>query len=179
MILKNDWLWDRKITVDKARAMLKDPKNSHFLSISATLLARKNTPKEVFRYYLKPLDFVQNWQRIKRQMRKDEWNNPRIEYWQAIYEMLKEKYKKRGISLKKEAIATGKQDIFCKTIANKIKSARKEKGLTQSELANKLRVSQQIISRIEAGRENVSLVTLKKLADAMDVELKVDIVRKR
>ena len=174
MMLRNDWLWDRKMTVNQARSVLKNPQGEHFLSIAAILFARKNTPREVFKYYLKPLDFLQNWQKIKRQMRKDEWNSPRIEYWQAIYEVIKEKYDKKGVSFKKETVALGKQDSFYKSIADKIKSARAGKGLTQGELAGKLKISQQIISRIEKGRENISLGTFKKIADALGVIIDVN-----
>ena len=175
MNLERDWLWDKKISVEKARTVLKSPDNRHFLSLAAALLSRKNTPKEVFKYYLKPVVFVQNWQRIKRQMRKDSWNDPRIEYWQAIYEAVKEKYEKRGLSFKKEAVTAGKQDAFCKTVADKIKIVRRQKGFTQTALARKLKVSQQVISRIEKGGENISLSTFKRVADALGATIDVNV----
>lgn len=175
MTLKSGWLWDRKITVDQARGILKDPANSRFLPLAATLLARKNTPKEVFKYYIRPLDFLKYWQRIKRMMRRDDWNNPRIIYWQAMYEVLKEKYEKKGLQPKKEPAALDKEDVFCKAIADKIRLVRKAKGLTQSELAHKLKVSQQAISRIESGRENVSLATLKRIVDALGAQIEMSI----
>lgn len=175
MNLMQDWLWDRKVTVKKARFILKNPRNEHFLSLAALLLARKNTPQEVFKGYLKPLDFLENWNRIKRQMRKDAWNNPRIEFWEAIYQKLKEKYKKRGVTIHKQISIARPQDEFCKSIADKIRQAREEKKLTQSELAGKLKVSQQIISRIEKGRENISLLTLKKIVGGLGAGLRVEI----
>jgi DNA-binding XRE family transcriptional regulator len=172
---KQDWLWDRKITVKKAKAILSDPKNEHFISLSSLLLSRKNTPKEVFENYLRPREFLINWNRIKRQMRKDSWNNPRIEFWQAIYETVKKKYEKRGIHIPKEVSLAKPQDEFCKIIADKIKVVRIQKGLTQTSLARKLKVSQQMISRIEQGRENVSLLTLKKIVDCLGANLELDI----
>lgn len=178
MILERDWLWDRKISPDKAKKILKDSINSHFLSLASLLLSRKNSPKEVFRAYLKPQVFLQNWQRIKRQMRKDNWNNPRIEFWQAVYEKLKEKYRENGIALTKE-ISKKPQDEFTQMIANKIKVIRKQKKLTQSALAKRLRVSQQVISRIEQGRENVSLLTLKKIVECLDANLYLEISDKK
>lgn len=65
---------------------------------------------------------------------------------------------------------------FCKVIAEKIKSARKQKGLTQEQLARKLHISQQVISRIEKGGENISLLTLKKIADGLgaDIQIKIE-----
>lgn len=171
MTPQRDWLWDRKISIKKARAILKNPKDVRFLSLAALLLSRKNTPKEVFRFYIKQIDFLWNWNAIKRQMRKDRWNDPRIEFWQAIYEAVKEKHEKEGKLIKKEKPPIVKlENEFYKTIADKIKIARKQKDLSQSALARKLGVSQQFISRIEKGKENISLGTLKKILDAIGAQ---------
>ena len=175
MSLERDWLWDKKISIEKAKAVLKRSDDRHFLSLAAALLSRKNTPKEVFKYYLKPIVFVQNWQRIKRQMRLDSWNDPRIEYWQAIYEAVRDKHIKKGREFKKEAGAVAVKDDFCKFIASKIKLVRRQKGFTQSALARKLKVSQQVISRIENGGENISLGTFKRVADALGATIDVNI----
>ena len=175
MIYRNDWLWDRNITVKKAKVILKNPDDSHFLNLAGLLLSRKNTPKEIFKDYLSPIDFFKNWERIKRQMRKDDWNNPRIEFWQAIYEKVKEKYHKKGILPARSSISAKPQDKFCKLIGDKIMNMRKQKGLTQAELANKLKVSQQMVSYIESGKENFSLLTLKKIAENLGGKLEVDI----
>lgn len=175
---KQDWLWDRRITVSQAKSILSNPRNKHFLSLASILLARKNTPKEIFKDYLKPLDFVRNWAMIKGRMRKDSWNNPRIEFWQAIYEKLREKYKDRNLEFTKQASPVKPHYQFCKLIADKIKAIRKQSGIAQSELARKLKVSQQMISRIEKGNENVSLLTLKNIADGLECELHLDIIKK-
>lgn len=171
---ERDWLWDKKISVEKARMILKDPERRRFLSLAGVLLSRKNTPKEVFRYYLDPILFIRYWYKIKRQMRKDDWNDPRIEYWQAIYESLREKYRKKGFDVKTPASAPKPRNDFCKAIADKIRSVRKERGCTQDALAKKLKISQQVISRIENGNENISLATLKKIADAIGVEVRIE-----
>lgn len=175
MKIMRDWLWDKKISLEKARAILRNPKDNNFLSLAATLLSRKNTPKEVFRHYLRPIDFIQNWPKIKRQMRKDSWNDPRIEFWQAVYEVLKKKYQKKGIDIREEKTIPQEENNFYKTVVDKIKLARKAKGLTQSALAKKLGVTQQMVSRIEKGRENISLGTLKNLIDALEVNLRLEI----
>jgi DNA-binding XRE family transcriptional regulator len=175
MMPKRDWLWDRNITGRKVKAVLTNPNDRQFLSLASLLLARKNTPKEVFRGYLKPVDFLKNWHSIKRQMRKDSWNNPRIEFWQAIYEKLKEKYKKNGAFSVKQIAAARPEDEFCKLIADKIKVVRKQKGLTQSALAKRLKVSQQMVSRIEKGGENISLLTLKNIVDSLGGQVSLEI----
>ena len=40
------WLWDRKITVGKAREILANPKNKSFVDLAALLLSRNNVPRE-------------------------------------------------------------------------------------------------------------------------------------
>lgn len=175
MEVRRDWLWDRNMPLAKAMSILRNTKDPHFLSLSSLLLSRKNTPKEVFKNYLKPADFLRSWNRIKQQMRKDSWNNPRIEFWQAVYEKLREKYKQKGIPVPKESKPVKSQDEFCRLIAGKIKSIRKQKGVTQNELAKKLKVSQQVISRIEKGGENISVLTLKKIVDGLGATIYLDI----
>ena len=179
MNLKRDWLWDRKITVKEAKLILSNPGNKRFLSLSCLLLSRKNSPEEVFKNYLEPSDFLQNWHKIKRWMRKDNWNNPRIEFWQAIHDKLKEKFKKKGILPVKETVVPKMENEFFKTVANKIKAVRKQKGITQSQLAKKLKISQQMISRIENGTENISLFTLRKIAESLGATLYLEISEKK
>ena len=41
-------------------------------------------------------------------------------------------------------------------------------------LAEKLHISQQMISRIESGRENVSLLTLNKIAQELGVKVSIN-----
>lgn len=51
--------------------------------------------------------------------------------------------------------------------------ARKKSGLTQKDLAIKTGLSQGDISKIERGNANPSLNTLKRLADGMEMSLKL------
>jgi len=54
--------------------------------------------------------------------------------------------------------------------------AREELGLTQKELSEKAGITQGDISRMENGNANPSVKTLKKLANAMGKQLKIDFV---
>lgn len=54
---------------------------------------------------------------------------------------------------------------------------RLKSGLTQSELAKKLRTKQSAISRFEAGKSNPTMSFLFKLADALNVRLKMTVDR--
>jgi DNA-binding XRE family transcriptional regulator len=172
--MKQDWLWDRKINSGEARRILNNPEDPKFVLMASLLLARKAEPKEVFKSYLGPLLFCENWQAIKKRMRQDKWNTGRIIFWQAIYEKLLEKYRGQGVSFMRRKNVTTR-DVLCDDIGNKIHKARKETGLSQKGLAQKASMSQQLISRIEKGRENISVITIGKIAKALGREINIDI----
>jgi len=168
--MTRDWLWDKKISLREARNILSDPEHPKFIYLAALLLSRKNSPREVLKEYISPRDFCLNWLKIKKQMSKDAWNSPRIHFWQAIYEKVREKLGKRGIKTKVET----KIDGFCLEIGQALKKIRRDNNLTQKELAKKLNVSQQLVSRIEIGRENLSLRTLKEFAWKLGKKLAIE-----
>lgn len=56
-------------------------------------------------------------------------------------------------------------------IGNRITELRKLKGLTQNELAEKARITQNNLSRIETGKYSPGLDILMRIADALDYEL--------
>jgi len=55
---------------------------------------------------------------------------------------------------------------------------RIERGLTQEKLAQKIGTRQSSVSRLESGAYNPSLAFLQKVADALDVRLKISLARK-
>ena len=58
-----------------------------------------------------------------------------------------------------------------------IKIARKEAGLTQDQLAEKLHTKKSSISRLENHAESVRLSTLERAAEALGMRLKLDFVK--
>jgi ribosome-binding protein aMBF1 (putative translation factor) len=60
---------------------------------------------------------------------------------------------------------------FIAQIAVSIQLTRRERGYTQKELAEKLGVSQVMISRWENGDENFTVATLAKISSALGVRL--------
>lgn len=170
--MKKDWLWDRKINISETRRILKHPENSRFVLMASLLLARKADPREVFKDYLDPVLFCKNWQRIKKKMAQDKWGNPRIIFWQAIYEKLLDKYRGKGIQLVRDRDMRVR-DSVCEAIGRELRRVRKEKGLSQEQLAEKASIAQQLISRIEKGKENISLITLKKISEALDKKVEI------
>jgi DNA-binding XRE family transcriptional regulator len=106
-------------------------------------------------------------------MRQDKWTEPRIVYWQAIYEKLAEKYRRQGVIFRKEAPV---KDALCVETGQGIAGIRRSLGLSQKEFAAKLGVSQQLISRIEKGRENMSLISLVNISRVLGRRVRVDFV---
>lgn len=62
------------------------------------------------------------------------------------------------------------------TIAENIIKLRKQKNLSQAELAIVLKTTQSVVSRIENANENLSIGRLKAIAGAFDVKV-VDILQ--
>jgi transcriptional regulator with XRE-family HTH domain len=56
-----------------------------------------------------------------------------------------------------------------KIVGINIRAIRMQKGISQSELGFACEFEKSTISRIEAGRTNPTLQTLKKIADALEV----------
>ncbi len=56
-----------------------------------------------------------------------------------------------------------------------LRNARHKSGITQDELARRLRTSKSAISRIENHAEDIRISTLKKVAEALGKELKIAI----
>ena len=171
--MTDNWLWDRKLTDAEAKKILREPGTGGFFALAALLLSRKNEPGAVFKNYLEPLVFCRHWAAIKRKMRQDKWSEPRIVFWQAIYEKLIDKYRKKGVIFRKEAPA---RKPFCEAVGKQIAWIRSEQGLSQKEMAKKIGVSQQLVSRIEKGGENISLLTLTRVASALNKKIKIDFV---
>lgn len=56
---------------------------------------------------------------------------------------------------------------------DKIRELRKEKGLSQEELADKADLHRTYIGMIERAEKNITLLNIKKIAVALDVEIKI------
>jgi transcriptional regulator with XRE-family HTH domain len=54
-----------------------------------------------------------------------------------------------------------------------LKALRKMRGLTQAELAARMRLSRTSIANIEAGRQTITVQTLYEFADALGYALKM------
>ena len=54
--------------------------------------------------------------------------------------------------------------------------ARVKKGITQKDIANKIGTKQSVISRLESGRANPSVLFLKRLASALNSTLEIKFI---
>ena len=64
-------------------------------------------------------------------------------------------------------------------VIRSIVDARISQNLTQKELAEKTGINQADISKLENGTRNPSLKLLKRLAEGMGMELKIDFIPKK
>lgn len=58
-----------------------------------------------------------------------------------------------------------------KKLGLKLKYERMKQGFTQESLAEKVEVHEKYISLLETGKQNVTLKTLNRIANALDVEI--------
>ena len=63
--------------------------------------------------------------------------------------------------------------------AEKVRAARLNMGYTQKQLAEKTGIHQADISKLENGTRNPSINLLKRLAEGMDMMLKIEFVPKQ
>lgn len=166
--MKVNWLWDSHLSEAEVRKIVKDENNPKFNIYAQKLFSRLNDPKVAFGI-IDEITFCRKWPAIKKQMQKDRWLNNRLTFWQTIYERVLERFKRKGIKIRQFQSTAVSPEM--EKIAQQIKDVRLNLGYTQKDLAKKLGVIQQYISKIENGHENISIDTLKKVADALDKKL--------
>lgn len=55
---------------------------------------------------------------------------------------------------------------------DRVRELRKEKGLSQEELADKAGLHRTYIGMIERGEKNITLTNIEKTANALDIDIK-------
>lgn len=158
--------WDKKLSKEEIKAILKDDSGPRFIEYAALLLSRTNRPQMAF-LYLDKKKFCRNWRRIKRQMRTNKWNDTRIIFWDEVYRVEVQ-------SIDKSELKSPKERKVVTTIGKGIKEARKKKGWTQKELAKQAGISQQIVSFVENNYVNISIRTLTKIVDALGLKISIE-----
>ena len=62
-------------------------------------------------------------------------------------------------------------------VAYQILQLRKQKKMSQAELAKRIKTTQSNIARIEAGKQNLTTQTLQEIAKAFNSDLKIQFVK--
>lgn len=76
---------------------------------------------------------------------------------------------------KSEASSRGYEEArLAYDLSVRVKEAREAKGLSQSQLADRMGTQQSVIARLEGGGITPTLPTLKRIADALGTKLTVD-----
>ena len=154
--MKINWLWDTRLSEARIKRILKNEYDPRFYIYAEKLFSRVNDPKIAFDYVPREV-FCRNWPGISKRIQKDAWIQGRADFWQTVYEKTIVGYPERM------------------SIADQIKDIRTQMGYSQKELAKRLGVIQQYVSKLEAGRENLTLDTLKKIAEVFGKRLIVQL----
>ena len=63
------------------------------------------------------------------------------------------------------------KEVLLKDLGTKIRTIRKEKGISQVQLAHSIGKDQQSIQRLEAGNINPSYIYLQEIAEGLNIPL--------
>jgi len=69
-------------------------------------------------------------------------------------------------------ISVMKKETICRLVGERLRAIRKQKGLTQAQVAEKARLNDKYYSEVERGIRNITLVNLQKIAKALGVPLR-------
>lgn len=89
-----------------------------------------------------------------------------------MYTMVEDKIN-NALEEGKETMESKSVDWIChsQTIATTMSNRMEELGMTQRALAEKMNCTQQYVSKVLKGRENLSLETLCKIENALDIKI--------
>jgi HTH-type transcriptional regulator/antitoxin HipB len=166
--MEKNLFWDKKISKEGVRNILRDELNPRFIYFAALLLSRTNNIKEVFPDYLDKITFCRNWRKIKSRMRRNKWSDARINFWDEVYKVTLHTIDREKVQIFKKRNTYTYPDM--KEISNILRKTRKDKGWTQQELAKRVDLSQQTISFIENGNFDFSFRSLIKIIGALNLE---------
>ncbi len=85
------------------------------------------------------------------------------DWWETIYEQLASAPPPRSVRIK------GDSPAFLRELGTLVKEARIASGLSQRQLALRVGMRQPDISKIEEGRQNITLFTLARLCKVLGI----------
>ena len=95
--MKENMFWDKNMSTKEIKSILRDESHTRFIDFASLLLSRTGKIREVFRDYLDKVTFCKNWRKIKKRMRSDKWNDPRISFCEEVYRVVLQKIDKNEL----------------------------------------------------------------------------------
>ena len=167
--MKTNWLWDTRLSETRVKKILKDEGNPRFYIYAEKLFSRISNSQTAFSYIPQEV-FYRHWPVIKQRINKDAWSRGRADFWQNVYNRIREQLKAKEAQLVAAGISPERISV-----AQQIRNIRVQLGYTQEEMAKRLGVIQQFVSKLETGRENLTVDTLKRIADVFDKKLVIQL----
>lgn len=168
-------LWSYSgLSDEELKSILSDPDHDQFVPMAVRLLESSLKVDEVFEY-IEPEIFSEHFDRIKKSFGRGEQSQKHRRFWKRMAEQGK---KQLGIETTQPTRKPSK-DVASETaerIGQRIRKLRREEGISQSELANRLNVSRQVISRLENGKHNPSFEKIKRVLNALGYKPNLQIV---
>ena len=170
-MVKHNWLWDVKSNEVEVKKILRNDKDPRFLLYAGILLSRNNDPDYVFQFIEKEV-FCRYWPLIKERLDRSGWFSPyKSNYWRPIYDKTVCELRQEGKDVSKFPAIPITKDQF--HLALQIRKLRKQAKFNQKDLAIRLGVKQQYVSKLETGRVNPSVDTLGKIANIFSKDLEI------
>jgi len=158
------YFWDlNRQALRETGKILKDSRHPKFAARLVTFLSRCDRPKELFSLISK-YEFIEVWPRVRSYWSKITARSDFRDWWETIYEQLLQEYKL------KQKKPRGKSSALFLKIGRMLREARLQKGLSQNELAFRIRMRQPDISMIEKGKKNITLETLTRLCKILEIK---------
>jgi len=168
--MNKNWLWDTSLDEKEVKQILINENDPKFIPYAEKLLSRSNDAKKVFSLIDKKT-FCRKWFSIKKRLSKDKWAKSKVVFWQVIYNNVKEQFKNKGFKIRESHKHT--IPVVRKDIAQQIKKIRVSLGYTQEDIAKQLGVVQQYISKVESGKEGISIDKLIEIASIYNKKISI------
>jgi transcriptional regulator with XRE-family HTH domain len=69
-------------------------------------------------------------------------------------------------------VKSNEYDSYLKKVGNTLRKIRKEKGYSMENLANETEIEYRQLGRIERGEINTSIISLLRICQTLDIEMK-------
>lgn len=156
---------------EELRQILSNPEHEEFVHLAARLLESSLEIEQVFDYIDKE-DFIQHYSRIRKSMGNGAQAKRHKKFWdrmanQGCKQISGEPAEKSPAEKRKEKVEADYASESALKIGRRIRKLRKKDDLSQQELAERLGISKSEISRIENGKQNLSLERLQRVLNAL------------